>query len=252
MRWRLWGLTGPRITRTRTTSKTPSARAPSVALFDFGGTLDADGVHWAPRFYEAYRAAGGATDRPRFEQIFKAADQALATLPGIRSLGFRDLVEAEARLLRDLLPPDEAWEPARVAAQFHADALAVVARNRPLLERLAVRYRLGVVSNFTGNLEPCLVELDLRRYFVVAIDSAVIGVSKPDPRIFTAALARLHTSPQHAWMIGDNFDADIRPATDLGLRTCWLTPADRQAPPGVPLSARIACLLDVEAVLGRG
>ena len=209
-------------------------------------------MHWAPRFYEAYRAAGGATDRPRFEQIFKSADQALAGLQGIRSLGFRDLVEAEARLLRDLLPSDEPWEPARAAAQFHAEALAVVARNRRLLERLAARYRLGVVSNFTGNLEPCLVELDLRRYFTVAIDSAVIGMSKPDPRIFTAALAMLDTSPERAWMIGDHFEADIRPAADLGMRTCWLAPVDRPVPPGVPPTARIAHLPDVEAVLGRG
>src|SRR2546422_3239999 len=44
----------------------------------------------------------------------------------------------------------------RVAARFHADAVAVVNRNRPMLQRLARRYRLGVVSNFTGNLRPCL------------------------------------------------------------------------------------------------
>lgn len=209
-------------------------------------------MHWAPRFYEAYRAAGGATDRPRFEQVFKTADQALASLPGIRSFGFRDLVDAEARLLRDLLPPDELWEPGRAAAQFCADALAVVARNRPILARVSEHCRLGVVSNFTGNLEPCLVELDLRRYFAVVIDSAVIGISKPDPRIFTAALERLDALPERAWMIGDNFDADIRPAADLGMRTCWLAPADRPAPPDARPTARIASLPDLEALLGRG
>lgn len=220
-----------------------------VALFDFGGTLDADGLHWAPRFYEAYRAAGGATDRPRFEQIFKSADQEVAGLPGIRSLGFRAVVDAEARILRDLLPSGEQWDPAAAAAHFHAEALAVVARNRPVLERLAARHRLGVVSNFTGNLDPCLTELDLRRYFAVALDSAVIGIAKPDPRIFTAALAQLDSSAEHAWMIGDNFDADIRPAAALGIRTCWLAPADRPAPADASYTARIASLPDVEAVL---
>lgn len=208
-------------------------------------------MHWAPRFYEAYRAAGGATDRPHFEQIFKTADQALAGLPGVRTLGYRALVDAEARLLRDLLPPGESWDPLQVAARFHADALAVVARNRPLLERLAARYRLGVVSNFTGNLEPCLVELDLRRHFAVALDSAVIGIAKPDPRIFVAALTQLDAAPERAWMVGDNFDADIRPAAALGIRTCWLAPPDRQVPAGPEPMARIAHLTDVERVFVR-
>src|SRR2546427_1211252 len=46
------------------------------------------------------------------------------------------------------------------------------------------RSRLGVVSNFTGNLRPCLEELGLARFFAVLSDSAVLGWSKPDPRIF--------------------------------------------------------------------
>lgn len=221
-------------------------------LFDFGGTLDADGVHWAPRFYDAYRAAGGAADRPHFDRIFKTTDQALAGLPGVRTLGYRAHVDAQARLLRDLLSPTESWDPAQVAARFHADALAVVARNRPLIERLAARYRLGVVSNFTGNLEPCLVELDLRRYFAIAIDSAVIGIEKPDTRIFTAALHGLNATPERTWMIGDNFDADIRPTRALGLRTCWLAHSDREAPIDLAPTSRIARLIDVESVLVPG
>lgn len=227
-----------------------------VALFDFGGTLEADGVHWAPRFYDAYRAAGGAVDRVRFEQVFKTSDHTLAGLPGVRAFGFRALIEAQARLLRDLLPPEERWDPARVAARFHAESVAVVDRNRPLLERLASRHRLGVVSNFTGNLEPCLVELGLRRYFTVVLDSALIGIAKPDTKIFAAALAQLDAPAERAWMIGDNFDVDIRPAAALGMRTCWIAPADRRIPDsagaGHQPTVRIARLTDVEAVLQHG
>jgi len=125
-----------------------------------------------------------------------------------------------------------------------------VARNRPILERLARRYRLGVVSNFTGNLRPCLEELGLARFFAVLSDSAVLGWSKPDPRIFAHTLATLQALPQRAWMVGDNFEADIRGAAGLGLRTCWLAPADR-APPEDELvpTARISRLPDVERVL---
>src|SRR5207253_336718 len=68
--------------------------------------------------------------------------------------------------------------------RLHTDAVTIVTRNRPILERLRRRYRLGIVSNFTGNLQPCLEELDLARLFVVVSDSTVVGWSKPDARIF--------------------------------------------------------------------
>ena len=137
-----------------------------------------------------------------------------------------------------------------IACQLHGAALEIVARNLPVLERLARRYRLGVVSNFTGNLRPCLEELGLARLFSVISDSAVLGWSKPDPRIFVHTLAALQVSAPRAWMVGDNFEADIRAAAGLGLRTCWLAPPQRAAPVGCVPSARIARLPQLERILG--
>ena len=222
-----------------------------VVLLDFGGTLDADGVHWGPRFHAAYRAEGGTLDLAAFDSLFKASDQALARLPGIAALGFRAAIETQARLLGEILPDRERVNPAAVARRLHGDALAVVQRNRPVLERLARRYRLGVVSNFTGNLQPCLEELGLARLFAAVSDSAVVGWSKPDPRIFLGTLATLGAPPERAWMVGDNFEADMRGAAALGVRTCWLAPPERPLPPaaGEVPTARIARFVDVERVL---
>ena len=221
----------------------------TVVLFDFGGTLDADGIHWAPRFHAAYRAAGGSLEYPAFEPHFTASDRALQHMSGIRTLGFRGLVEAQAQLLCQLVPDGSRVEVGAIAERFHTAALATVDRNRPVLERLALRHPLGVVSNFTGNLDLCLVELDLRRCFAVVSDSAILGVEKPHPRIFVETLARLQTPPERAWMVGDNVEADIRPAGALGMRTCWLAPPDRPTPSGVAPTARIARLPEVEAAL---
>jgi len=226
-------------------------------LLDFGGTLDADGVHWSPRFHAAYRAEGGTLELAAFDPIFKVSDEALARFPGIAALGFRAAIETQARLLGELLPERERVNPAAIARRLHGDALAVVQRNRPVLERLAHRYRLGVVSNFTGNLQPCLEELGLARLFAAVSDSAVVGCSKPDPRIFLGTLAALGARPERAWMVGDNFEADVRGAAALGMRTCWLAAPERALPPGagagagngkVP-TARIARFVDVERVL---
>jgi FMN phosphatase YigB (HAD superfamily) len=220
-----------------------------AVLFDFGGTLDADGVHWSPRFHAAYRAAGGALDYASFDPLFKQSDQALAGVAGIRSFGFRQTIEAEVRLLLDRVPDGRSVDARHMADRFLAEARATVERNLPLLERLGRRYRLGVVSNFTGNLVPCLRELGLAGVFAAVSDSTIVGAPKPDPRIFVATLAALHAPVERAWMVGDNFDADVVGAARLGLRTCWLAPRDRATPPGDLPTARIGVLREIEAVL---
>ena len=221
----------------------------AAVLFDFGGTLDADGVPWAARFYSAYRTAGGAVDFPTFATLFKVSDRALERLPAIRTLGFRAMAQAQARLLCELVPDGSSLAPERIVERFHADSLAIVTRNVSLLERLRRGHRLGVVSNFTGNLELCLIELGLLEYFGAVADSAVLGISKPDRRIFTETLSRLGVRPGATWMIGDNFEADIRPAAALGMKTCWIAPAERRAPAGVTPTARIERLSELDAII---
>lgn len=222
----------------------------AVVLFDFGGTLDADGIRWSVRFHDAYRVVGGQLDLAAFEPLFQRSDELLAGLPGVRRLGFRDTIDAQARLLARLLPDTRSVSWAKIAERFHTQSVAMIERNRPLLERLGASYRLGMVSNFTGNLAPCLEELDLARLFKIALDSAVEGIEKPDQRLFSRALAALDVSPADAWMVGDNFEADIQPARALGLRACWIVPAGRRAPSSAKGIARVARLIDLEAVLG--
>jgi len=223
--------------------------APAGVLFDFGGTLDADGVRWAERFHHAYRAEGGTLDFEAFEPLFRVTDRDLLTDSGTRSLGFRAMVSAQARLIVQATPDAPRIDAHRVAARFHAAATEVTRRNRPILIRLRRRSRLGVVSNFTGNLDLCLAELGLSELFTTVADSAVVGTEKPDPRIFTQALADLRAAPEESWMVGDNFEADIRPANSLGLHTCWLAPANRPSPPGALFTARIARLPELVSAI---
>ena len=225
--------------------------SPNVLLFDFGGTLDADGLPWARRFHTAYVEAGGALDFAAFEPVYQASDIALAALPEIRRLGFRAAIEAQVRCLLPLLPDESQLGPQseRLVAAVHQPAVRIVARNRPILERLQQDYRLGIISNFTGNLQPCLDELGLSPLFAVASDSTVLGIEKPDPRIFHATLDALNASPDDAWMVGDNFEADIRPALRIGLRACWMAPPERRAAADAPPHARVASLPEFERVL---
>ncbi len=221
----------------------------SVVLFDFGGTLDADGLRWSVRFHAPYRAAGGRLDLAGFEPLFQRSDEMLAALPGIRSLNYHATVEAQARLLGRLLPDARAASLGEIAEGFYCESRATIERNHPVLERLAARHRLGLISNFTGNLTRCLEEFNLAPLFDVVLDSAIEGMEKPDTRLFQRALSALGVTPADAWMVGDNFDADIRPARVLGMRACWLGPATRAVPAGERAPTRISCLLDLPAVL---
>ena len=208
-------------------------------------------MHWSPRFHAAYRAAGGTLQYAAFEPLYQRADETLARTAGIRRFGFREMIETQTQLLLQLVPDRPKVDAGRMAEQFHAPARAIVTRNQGVLERLARRYRLGIVSNFTGNLTHCLDELGLARLFTAVSDSAVVGAAKPDPRIFRETLGALGgAAAERAWMVGDNFEADVGGAAGLGIRTCWLAPPDREQPPGPDPTARIARLPDIERILG--
>lgn len=221
-----------------------------LVLFDFGGTLDADGDRWSVRFHAAYRAAGGKQSFAAFERAFRESDRALERLAGIGRLGFRAMIDAQTALLLPRLPDGAALSRQTIADHFHSGTCAVVHRNEDLLARLHGSYHLGVVSNFTGNLERCLEELGVMRYFTVVADSGRVGVAKPDVRLFKHAID-LAGAQTPGWMVGDNFDSDIRPAAALGLSTAWLAPATARSPdiPGVP-TARLSTLSDLTKVLG--
>jgi HAD superfamily hydrolase (TIGR01549 family) len=220
----------------------------TALLLDFGGTLDSDGVPTSDRFFDACAAGRNGVPLEMFRNIFRASDHQLGMSPGIERFGFRRTVRTQAQLLAELLGAPSWFDVEAAAARFADASEAIAARNRPVLARLAALAPIAIVSNFTGNVEPCLDELGLLRHVSIVLDSAREGVRKPDPQIFRRALSRLG-GPASAWMVGDNFEADIRPAEQLGLMTCWLAPPTRALPaPGIA-TARVASFTELPELL---
>lgn len=77
--------------------------------------------------------------------------------------------------------------------------------------------RLGIVSNFEAWLEDLLQHLDLVRWFPVRIISGLVGLEKPDHRIFGLALEELDVEPDRAAYVGDNPLFDAEPASTMGM-----------------------------------
>jgi HAD superfamily hydrolase (TIGR01509 family) len=221
----------------------------SAVLFDFGGTLDAEGLSWKERFQRLFEIEGVAVEPARFDPVFYAADDALVgAIP--EHLTFRETVERVASGVARALRPDDAGLGLRVAERFHNDARACFEGNAPILERLARRYRLGIVSNFYGNLATVCDNAQVRRYFGVIIDSARVGISKPDPRIFMQAVDALGVEPGRAVMVGDSLARDMAGARAAGMAHIWLTPEPaRQGSPCCPGDRVIPSLRDLEGLL---
>lgn len=64
--------------------------------------------------------------------------------------------------------------------------------------------RIGALSNADGQLRASLGRKGLLKYFSFVYDSAVEGISKPDPRAFNGCLERMGASAARAWYIGDS------------------------------------------------
>lgn len=218
--------------------------SPAVLLFDFGGTLDADGVAWKDRFFALLSEAGVAVEPDAFDRAFYAADDALVgRLP--RELALGDTVERLAQdLARGLGRDPELGR--RIAAQFLEDAVAKLDANAKVLGTLAERYRIGVVSNFYGNLQAICSGTSIGRYVDVAVDSEAVGATKPDPRIFQAALTALDTSADRAIFIGDSLPRDMEGAKRLGMPHIWVHPgATAACCPSDPVIGNVSQLLTV-------
>jgi putative hydrolase of the HAD superfamily len=221
----------------------------AAVLFDFGGTLDADGLPWKERAFRLFRDEGAAVSRERFDSAFYAADDAL--VGALRATtSFQETVDRLASGVAAALElADWAIAP-RVARRFLTDALATLDTNTPLLRELARRYRLGIVSNFYGNLAQVCDDAGIRSLFGVLVDSVDVGCAKPAPRIFQHALDALGVSAATAVFVGDSLPRDMTGARDVGMRHIWLVGAETpSASTCCPDDRQIRSLRELEAIL---
>lgn len=207
-------------------------------IFDYGGTLDSRGVHWSEviwdgfcRFYDD----GGENARVTKEQFREAyvhAERALAAQRIILPADtFHDVMRKKVEIEIDYMVGHDWIDRESVGSSRARDAVAgycdgaareCIAEARPVLEQLAERYPLMLVSNFYGNIDSVLHAYDLRHYFRGIIESAVVGVRKPNPTIFRLGVDALELPPEQVLVVGDSLRKDIAPAESLGCKALWL------------------------------
>jgi len=219
-----------------------TVKTPSALLFDFGGTLDLPGSHWLDRFLANYRRAGIVITREQLDPAFAhGTDVGYRAGAAMRERGLGELVRFLVDLQLDYLSSQGAEEVSaqlsraagrrqdlmeRISAGFVEDSARGLASSREVLSILARSFRLGVISNFYGNLDRVLAEARMDELFDTVIDSVRLNLFKPDPRIFQAALRAFALPAAQVAIVGDSLDKDCIPARSLGMRTVWVRGAE--------------------------
>jgi len=107
----------------------------------------------------------------------------------------------------------KAWDGSISAAELKPLAHQV------LDELRSAGLKLVLVSNTPPTSHAILDRLDLRRRFDSVVFSCDVGYLKPDPRIFSVALANVQASPQESVIVGDKIRTDILGGAILGMRS---------------------------------
>ena len=127
-------------------------------------------------------------------------------------------IEAIARWRRGYNPPVGLWT--------RADPEALTALRSVRVAGLVA----GVISNSNGSVRSILEETGLAAHLDFIIDSSVVGVEKPDPRIFHLGLREAGVTAAQAVYVGDLYSVDVLGARAAGLDGVLLDPRGFWAP----------------------
>lgn len=200
-------------------------------IFDYGGTLDTAGCHWGQMLWHAYQWQHVPVTEEQFRDAYVYAERALGRNPIIQSdYTFRKTLDIKIRIEMENLCTSGAWDAE--SAEFRDKHQAVLndlyqkvkettAHSREVLTVLRKRYPMVLVSNFYGNINEVLREFGFDALFDDVIESAVVGIRKPDSRIFSLGVKSLGLKPDEVVVVGDSFYKDIEPAIKAGCKTVW-------------------------------
>ena len=197
-------------------------------IFDYGGTLDSRGVHWSEVLWQGYQQTDMPVDKETFRMAYVEGERALARERIILPQDdFHTLLRKKVSLEISFLPiqPDNytrnRWVE-MIAAYCNEAARACIDEARPMLETLNEHYQMMLVSNFYGNIDEVLRAYGIRHLFKGIIESAVVGIRKPNPTLFRLGVDALELETQEVLVVGDSLRKDIEPAERLGCQVLWL------------------------------
>ena len=200
-------------------------------IFDYGGTIDSNGKHWAEVLWESYQDQGVPVTREQFREAYVYGERHLATHPIVQpEHNYYDLLKIKVDLqIHYLIEKGFLTKDCKfgdyilgVSNQCYTFVRDLISAEIPYLIQLKQKYPMVLVSNFYGNVQAVIQDFGLLPFFDDIIESAVVGVRKPDPAIFAMGVDKLGLPASEIVVIGDSYAKDIVPATHIGCKTIWL------------------------------
>lgn len=200
-------------------------------IFDYGGTIDSNGKHWAEVLWEAYQDVKVPVTKEAFREAYVHGERYLATHPDVQpNHNFYDLLKIKTDIQINYLISqkmlDDNDKTAKyslaISEQCYNFAKEIISKEKVILSALRKRYPMVLVSNFYGNVQAVIDNFGLLEFFDDIIESAVVGVRKPDPAIFALGVDKLNLPASSIVVIGDSHAKDIVPASKNGCQTIWL------------------------------
>lgn len=201
-------------------------------LFDYGGTLDTAGCHWGKMLWHAYEKVGVPVAEQDFRDAYVYAERRIdregsvtADFTFYRTLGVKLQFQLEYLLDNGKLSASneqmKEWHR-ELHESLYARVKEITAHSCEVLDELKKQHiPMVLVSNFYGNVEAVLHEFGFTPYFKAVIESARVGIRKPDPRIYELGVEALGLAPEEVVVVGDSFPKDIVPAKTLGCKAYW-------------------------------
>ena len=200
-------------------------------IFDYGGTLDTRGNHWGKVLWHAYERQQVPVTEEEFREAYVYAERTLGRNPIILpTYTFKKLLDVKLRLEMEYLftkgyltYDKNTYTKVELVLldDLYGQVRQMVAYSREILMQLHERFPMVLVSNFYGNIEVVLQEFHLEGLFLKIIESAVVGIRKPDPQIFQLGVEALGLAPEEVMVVGDSMSKDILPAKTIGCKTAW-------------------------------
>jgi len=196
-------------------------------IFDYGGTLDTNGGHWGAVIWSGYEKYQVPVNLNAFQEAYTYAERQMALQPIIKpQFNFLEVLEAKLNVQFDYLIAagydlDRSLAH-RIAFDGYSLAKNTVEEVKPLLNSLHEKYPIVMVSNFYGNLKSVLDDFGILSYFQEVVESAVVGVCKPDPAIYALGVTKIGLPAQEVLVVGDSYSKDMVPAKAVGCQTLWL------------------------------
>lgn len=198
-------------------------------IFDYGGTIDTNGIHWGEVIAEQYRLAGIELERELYRNAYVHGERSLAKAPVIAPQDtFHTLLRKKISIQFEYLKEqtqsgqftDENAE--KIADGCYSRVKETLETSRGIIASFAQRFPMVLVTNFYGNMPVVLNEFGLDNFFRCIVESSVVGIRKPDPALFAMGVEALHIAAEEIVVIGDSYRKDIYPALTLGCKTVWL------------------------------